>query len=738
MKRGITRRIGATAALALSVVGAVGIDASPVEAATSSAWATGWTASGGGTWVPAPPSGQVLGPPDPLCVGAGSQPGGSWAQFSFPNLAIPGGDVINGVEVVVDYETVGAHNIELYQGGVALGGSQKTLPANDGPNNCNGTSPMTVGGPNDTWGQTLSPSDFDGSAGSVQVRITQPIITIGGGDPGSNTIDIDAVQLVVHHGVTNTPPTAHAGGPYSVDEGGSVGLSAALSSDPDPDTLTYAWDLDDDGMFDDATGVAPTFSAAGRDGPDSQVVKVRVSDGTATADATATVTIDNVAPALSDVAATAADEDGTTTLTGTIADPGTPDTFTLTIDWGDPLSPGNAQVVNLAAGTTGFSIDHQYLDDNPSATDADSYSIGLTLEDDDGGSGPGGTTVDVANVAPVITLLAVTPTIDEDGTVTVDGAITDVGTLDDHSVAIDWGDGSSDAATVTQAAGSATFTATHQYLDDDPTTTPQDVYTITATATDDDTGSDGDTVQTVVKNVAPVITSIASDATFDDKAEEGEPVTVSGTFTDVGTLDTHTAMVDWGDGSSDAAVIVQGAGSGSFTAGHAYAAGGVFTVTVTLIDDDSGATTDSTLAVVSGVGVNGGVLQVVGTAGDDHVDVKTVDDEIDVFADFVDPKHRRFVAAGITAVELWLCEGDDHGNVHPSIDLPATIHGDAGDDMLWGGSAADFIEGGDGDDKLWGRGGDDELHGDADDDQLRGGAGTDILDGGTGNNKLWQ
>jgi hypothetical protein len=118
--------------------------------------------------------------------------------------------------------------------------------------------------------------------------------------------------------------------------------------------------------------------------------------------------------------------------------------------------------------------------------------------------------------------------------VTLSGSFTDVGVLDTHTVSVDWGDGGSDPATVVQAAGAGTFSASHQYLDDDPTGTPSDVYTITVTVTDDDMGSGVDTIPITVDNVDPVITSIVSSATFEDKAEEGETLTVSGAFTDVG------------------------------------------------------------------------------------------------------------------------------------------------------------------------------------------------------------
>jgi hypothetical protein len=92
----------------------------------------------------------------------------------------------------------------------------------------------------------------------------------------------------------NTAPAADAGGPYTVAEGGSVGL-AATGSDANGDALTYAWDLDDNGTF-ETSGQNATFSAALLDGPSTHTVGVRVSDGDASSTDTATVNVTNVAP----------------------------------------------------------------------------------------------------------------------------------------------------------------------------------------------------------------------------------------------------------------------------------------------------------------------------------------------------------------------------------------------------------------------------------------------------------
>jgi predicted extracellular nuclease len=71
-------------------------------------------------------------------------------------------------------------------------------------------------------------------------------------------------------------PTVDAGGPYEVEEGGSVQIGAT-GSDPTGDDLTYAWDLDGDGSFETA-GDAVTFEAGTLQAPQTVTVTVQVTD----------------------------------------------------------------------------------------------------------------------------------------------------------------------------------------------------------------------------------------------------------------------------------------------------------------------------------------------------------------------------------------------------------------------------------------------------------------------------
>lgn len=79
---------------------------------------------------------------------------------------------------------------------------------------------------------------------------------------------------------------------------------------------------------------------------------------------------------------------------------------------------------------------------------------------------------------------------------------------------------------------------------------------------------------------------------------------------------------------------------------------------------------------------------------------------------------------------------DDRVVVSRAVQVPVTLHGGAGKDVLLGGSGADMIVGGPGNDLLGGRGGDDVIYGGPGKDVLKGGAGDDVLRGGAGRDQV--
>jgi len=373
------------------------------------------------------------------------------------------------------------------------------------------------------------------------------------------------------------------------NEGSAITFDASSSSDLDGDALEYRWDFDADGTWDTAWSSSSTTTHTWYDDY-TGTVYLEVFDGRLRDIDTATVTVNNVAPIIS-VSGDTINENGVATVSGTITDPSLLDTFTIVIDWGE----GSPQTYTYPAGTTLFSETHQYLDDDPTGTPSDVYTISASILDDDGGTDSDSTTITVNNVAPIISVIG--NIIDENGVVVVSGVITDPGTLDDLIVVIDWGEGA--PITYNYVAGSTAFSETYQYLDDNPTGTPSDVYTISVSITDDDGGADTDSTTVTVNNVDPIITDISM---AQPNPQFILPIIhtldFTGSFTDVGTLDTHTAIWDWGDSTTTVGMVIESSGSGIVTGSHVYSAPGNYTVTLTVTDDDTGFCTDTFLVEV--------------------------------------------------------------------------------------------------------------------------------------------
>ncbi len=85
-----------------------------------------------------------------------------------------------------------------------------------------------------------------------------------------------------------------------------------------------------------------------------------------------------------------------------------------------------------------------------------------------------------------------------------------------------------------------------------------------------------------------------SGVTFSDTTPKtGQLLQASVTFTDPGVLDTHTAIWNWGDGTTSAGIVSEAGGSGSVAGSHIYATGGTYTAKCTVTDEDGDTGTSS-------------------------------------------------------------------------------------------------------------------------------------------------
>ena len=273
-------------------------------------------------------------------------------------------------------------------------------------------------------------------------------------------------------------------------EGGSSNLALTFADvdASDTHTVSVAWG---DGSTSDPVVLSSdvtTFAASHvyADTGDYSVVLTLVDSAGHRVTATASVSPTNVGPVVGSLSLSPSPvvDHQTFTVSGTFTDPGTADTFTLTIDWGDNTSSSDS----LAAGTRSFSMTHVY--DAPA-----SVTVKATVADRDNDRSSSSATLVVlpSNHAPADLAVQATAILEGDAT-TLSVSFTDAEASDTHTVAIAWGDGSTE--NVSLAAGTTSTSRTHTYLE-------TGTYTVAVTVTDAGGMSfAGGTTVTAV-NVAP-------------------------------------------------------------------------------------------------------------------------------------------------------------------------------------------------------------------------------------------
>jgi hypothetical protein len=335
----------------------------------------------------------------------------------------------------------------------------------------------------------------------------------------------------------------------------SVGLPAAIGLTTSPGATAGVLALPGSAAVTVPTGPSTPAGA--------QAVTVTGNPGARTASATLYV---NVPPVPSAGGPYTANEGSTLTLHGSAAD--TADE-TLTYAW------------DLGGGATATGA-------SPTITVGDGPAVQpvkLTVCADHGACASDATAITILNVPPTATLTAPASAAEgSSATVSITGA-TDASAADvaaglHYAIVCD---GSSLAA-LTYASASTTPSMTCPAVDG-----PGDIA-VRARVIDKDGGFVELTKTIHVTNVAPAATILApaEGSVF----RVGTHVALSGSFTDPGVLDTHTAVWTAG-GATIPATVTEHGGSGSAAATWTPSAAGLYPLSLTVTDKDAGTTTVS-------------------------------------------------------------------------------------------------------------------------------------------------
>jgi PKD repeat protein len=360
-------------------------------------------------------------------------------------------------------------------------------------------------------------------------------------------------------------PLADAGGPYQIYEGEYVNFDASGSTDTDtPDgDLEHRWDFNSDGDWGTGWLAASVVSPVIYHDDYSGEAILEVFDGRLRDVDDTIVTVLNFWPDVNAGADQTVDEGETVYFSGSFYDQGVFDTHTYEWDFDDG-----------ATDTSSLTPTHSFCDDG-------TYTVSLTVTDDDGGVGYDALTITVNNVAPTADAGS-DKTVDEGQEVSFTGIVNDVGSCDTFTYLWDFGDGDT----------STDQNPTHTYGDNG-------AFIVTFTVTDDDGASDSDTLTVTVNNVAPS----ASDLGYAWCDENTIRPMIVQNINDPGS-DDITITWDWGDGTPTVTSPIyynNGVSPDPYpspeinpvvdlmeTKEHTYGDNGEFTVTVTITDDDGG------------------------------------------------------------------------------------------------------------------------------------------------------
>lgn len=211
----------------------------------------------------------------------------------------------------------------------------------------------------------------------------QVTLTVTDDDGGSDTKSTTII-------IVNKEPVVTVTAQQQVNEGDTVSFSGSFTDAGIHDTHTFEWDFADGTTSDASLTPSHTYTDNG-----TYTVQLTVTDDSGdTGSDSIVITVDNVAPVVEAGPDTDIDEGGTVELDqATYSDAGSSDTHTVYIDWGDGDTSEYAVSNGIIAGS------HRFIDYG-------SYTVTLTVEDDDGAAGEDSFQVNVGRVPLVLGISA--------------------------------------------------------------------------------------------------------------------------------------------------------------------------------------------------------------------------------------------------------------------------------------------------------------------------------------------